>query len=138
MIKESLRQVALSVDPERRLPEWVARKLTLLRDDYQCRYCGQRGHLQVHHIIFRSRGGEHYLANLITLCWHHHEAVQNGRFTIESRQTVVARYGDVKVVEKDCHFFFTLRDGTVYILNYDADTVADEIKRQVRFGGNSL
>lgn len=48
------------------------------RDDYACRLCGYYGKsgtpaTQVHHIIFRSRGGTNDPSNLICLCLSCHE-----------------------------------------------------------------
>ena len=48
------------------------------RDDYTCNVCGKRyescGDLQAHHIIFRSRSGTNYAANIVVLCLEHHQA----------------------------------------------------------------
>lgn len=44
------------------------------RDLWRCRACGKAELLEVHHITFRSQGGEDTLENLITLCKHHHMA----------------------------------------------------------------
>lgn len=48
------------------------------RDDYACNVCGKRdescGDLQAHHIIFRSRSGTNYAANIVVLCFDHHQA----------------------------------------------------------------
>ncbi|MBT8217885.1 MAG: HNH endonuclease [Acidimicrobiia bacterium] len=38
--------------------------------------CHSSYRLEIHHIVPRSEGGTHDLANLTTLCWwHHHNAV---------------------------------------------------------------
>ena len=48
------------------------------RDGYACNICGKRdescGDLQAHHIIFRSRSGTNYAANIVVLCFEHHQA----------------------------------------------------------------
>jgi 5-methylcytosine-specific restriction protein A len=66
-------------------PAWIPRALwprvkasILRRDGYRCRDCGlefrdasgrrERGALEVHHILPRSRGGSDHPLNLITLC----------------------------------------------------------------------
>lgn len=47
----------------------LTRKNILLRDNYQCQYCGKTDlPLTIDHIIPRSRGGEHTWENLITAC----------------------------------------------------------------------
>lgn len=38
------------------------------RDNYKCVRCGERGKLNAHHIVSKSRGGQDKLFNLITLC----------------------------------------------------------------------
>ena len=40
----------------------------LERDKWRCQNCGATQHLQVHHIVFRSRSGGDEEENLITLC----------------------------------------------------------------------
>ena len=44
------------------------RRQVLDRDDYTCQLCGSRQPLHIHHIHYRSQGGTHELANLLTLC----------------------------------------------------------------------
>jgi hypothetical protein len=50
--------------------EWaVIREKIFARDDFTCRYCGERGRkLQCDHVIPVSRGGEHRDDNLVTAC----------------------------------------------------------------------
>jgi hypothetical protein len=53
----------------------------LERDGYACQApaCSARRGLEVHHIVFRSRGGNEHAWNKITLCHaHHHHAVHAG------------------------------------------------------------
>jgi 5-methylcytosine-specific restriction endonuclease McrA len=44
------------------------RSQILLRDHFRCQECGYYKHLEVHHIIPRSKGGSDDPSNLITLC----------------------------------------------------------------------
>jgi 5-methylcytosine-specific restriction endonuclease McrA len=44
------------------------RRQVLARDGWHCQQCGSMTNLEVHHQEFRSHGGEHDEANLITLC----------------------------------------------------------------------
>jgi 5-methylcytosine-specific restriction endonuclease McrA len=44
------------------------RSKVLLRDHFRCQECNYYQHLEVHHIIPRSKGGSDELTNLITLC----------------------------------------------------------------------
>jgi hypothetical protein len=55
------------------------------RDDAQCRYpgCSMRAQLGLHHIQFRSRGGDHSPENLITLCAAHHTLIHQHICAVE-------------------------------------------------------
>lgn len=56
--------------------------MVLNRDNYTCRHCkGRRkdSKLEVHHIVFRSRGGSDEESNLITLCHTCHKALHSGK-----------------------------------------------------------
>ena len=44
------------------------RQRVLRRDSWRCQFCGSRQNLEVHHQQFRSRSGEDFEENLITLC----------------------------------------------------------------------
>jgi hypothetical protein len=50
--------------------EWAALRATVFeRDDYTCKYCGERGKaLECDHIHPVARGGSHDLTNLVTAC----------------------------------------------------------------------
>lgn len=50
-------------------------KKILERDGYKCQICGEvfpADQLEVHHIKPQAKGGRHYSANLVTLCWRCH------------------------------------------------------------------
>ena len=50
-------------------PDWSERQARCLRRDlYQCRLCGSKERLHVHHVKPISFGGTHTMQNLITLC----------------------------------------------------------------------
>lgn len=59
-----------------KLPDdWdVRRERVLLRDDYTCINCGEKGgldgeaNLEIHHVVPRREGGVHDISNLTTLC----------------------------------------------------------------------
>lgn len=60
------------------------------RDDHCCRICRKRvggiGMLQAghhHHIVMRSRGGQHDLNTVVLLCVEHHHAIHNGELRLE-------------------------------------------------------
>lgn len=50
----------------------------LKRDKYKCRHCNSRNNLHLHHVIYRSHGGEDSYDNLLTLCWLCHRAHHDG------------------------------------------------------------
>lgn len=56
------------------------RRAVLDRDNDQCQLCGVGGEnrLQLHHIQYRSQGGTHEPANLITVCFSCHENIHRG------------------------------------------------------------
>lgn len=48
------------------------------RDHHRCRWCGvETGEL--HHIIYRSQGGQNSVDNLITLCIQHHAQAHSNK-----------------------------------------------------------
>jgi 5-methylcytosine-specific restriction endonuclease McrA len=55
------------------------RVLIKQRDNWACRVCRSSERLEVHHILFRSRGGDHDDTNLITLCGAHHMAAHQSK-----------------------------------------------------------
>lgn len=67
----------------RKLPRRLRREI-LLRDRH-CRYPGCRNdvHIDVHHKVYRSRGGTHDRANLAALCTYHHRFVHRNSVTLE-------------------------------------------------------
>ena len=52
------------------------------RDGYKCRKCGNKTHLEVHHIVQRKDGGTNHRDNLVTLCHDCHAALHRGEFTL--------------------------------------------------------
>ena len=60
--------------------------MVLNRDNYTCQCCkGRRrdSKLEVHHIIFRSKGGSDEESNLITLCHTCHKALHSGKINLK-------------------------------------------------------
>ncbi len=56
------------------------RKLVYERDRERCRWCGATNQgLHLHHINYRSAGGDHSPENLITLCPRHHRLVHTDK-----------------------------------------------------------
>ncbi len=53
------------------------------RDGNCCRNCGLPWEVEVHHIVYRSRGGSHDTSNLVCLCADCHRAAHIGRLHIE-------------------------------------------------------
>ena len=69
----------VEVDDEKELP-YAVRQAVFNRDRWQCKFpgCTMRKMLDVHHIVFRSRGGSDDIGNLICLCRIHHGRVHRG------------------------------------------------------------
>ena len=65
------------VDMARRPTEWKI----LERDGWRCQApgCSARSRLEVHHIVYRSRGGSDLPDNLVTLCHAHHQHGIHGK-----------------------------------------------------------
>lgn len=62
------------------------REAVLHRDDYTCQCCGKKNvRLEVHHIIFRSKGGTDDERNLITLCEKCYKAIHDGLLTLTKK-----------------------------------------------------
>jgi hypothetical protein len=58
----------------------------LERDDYRCQApgCSARRRLEVHHVVFRSQGGDDADANKVTLCHaHHHHGIHDGTVRLQ-------------------------------------------------------
>lgn len=61
------------------IPDSV-RKVVLARDKHRCRWCGRVNvGLHLHHINYRSAGGDHSSENLITLCGADHALVHTNK-----------------------------------------------------------
>ena len=60
------------------------RRSVLARDD-GCRWpaCTQRRFVEVHHVVFWSRGGRTVPSNLVTICRFHHRLVHEGGYRLE-------------------------------------------------------
>ena len=73
IIKADLSIKHFSVPAQQRAntSEWATlRSLVFVRDDYTCRYCGERGgKLECDHVIPHSRGGPDHEDNLVTACF---------------------------------------------------------------------
>jgi 5-methylcytosine-specific restriction endonuclease McrA len=55
------------------------RRAVQQRDGRRCRRCGGERGLHVHHVIYRSEGGNHEETNLITLCFGCHDRVHSSK-----------------------------------------------------------
>jgi len=67
-------------------PEWKAiEKVIKARDKHACQSCGLKIGLTVHHILPREEGGKDYPPNLITLCRHCHDEVEEQGFRVKEQ-----------------------------------------------------
>ena len=66
---------------------YASRKEAILnRDSYTCQCCGKKNkRLEVHHIIYRSKGGTDDENNIITLCEDCHSKVHDGKLIITKK-----------------------------------------------------
>jgi hypothetical protein len=73
--KNSLKPKQPEPSPAKEARErWLeVRSQILLRDHFRCRECGYYKHLEVHHIIPKSKGGTDDPKNLVTLCQRCHD-----------------------------------------------------------------
>lgn len=67
--------------------------LALRRDGFACLICGFDVVLHVHHIVPRSKGGDHSVNNLATLCPNHHAMVHRNLVAIEEIAARIAAKG---------------------------------------------
>jgi 5-methylcytosine-specific restriction endonuclease McrA len=74
--KKTLREESLATTGKAPSRDW---KETVLERDQRCRYCGTRRNLHVHHIDYKSQGGNNDLHNLIALCVEHHDLVHSDK-----------------------------------------------------------
>jgi 5-methylcytosine-specific restriction endonuclease McrA len=80
------------------------------RDEGRCRVCGRRcsptavamlDRAERHHLVYRSKGGTHEPANVVTLCKFCHSAVHGGTMRLEgdanAKDAVTGRLAGVRV-----------------------------------------
>jgi 5-methylcytosine-specific restriction endonuclease McrA len=61
------------------IPESV-RQFVYERDNRRCRWCGRSNlALHIHHVTYRSQGGQHDPDNLILLCYLDHQLVHSDK-----------------------------------------------------------
>ena len=62
------------------------REAVLNRDSYRCQHCGKKNcRLEVHHVVYRSKGGSDDESNLITLCKECHDNVHKGNLVLTKK-----------------------------------------------------
>ena len=76
MAKQRERLISRSVEKDIPLS---TRQRILSADGHHCRFCGTPYLLHIHHITYRSEGGDHEFSKLITLCWEHHDLVHSDK-----------------------------------------------------------
>lgn len=58
----------------------AVRKICYERDGYKCRWCGRANvGIDLHHVVYRSGGGQHVPENLISLCREHHNQAHSSK-----------------------------------------------------------
>lgn len=82
--KPTSRAAERKVRRQTRLTTWQrVRRAVIFRDKGRCRACRKREGVEVHHIRFRSLGGEHSTANCALLCAECHAEIHSYRLAIE-------------------------------------------------------
>lgn len=83
----------VEIDDEKELP-FAVRQAVFDRDQWQCKFpgCTMRKMLDVHHIVFRSRGGSDDIWNLVCLCRVHHGLVHRGICKVTGRVGVDLKF----------------------------------------------
>ena len=83
-------------DVQRSLDTWelggfgkAIKQRVMERDGFRCYICGREQGLHVHHVVPRSQGGSHSMANLVTLCSGCHRSVECGDVSVAVRQCVI-------------------------------------------------
>ncbi len=76
------------------------RQKVFARDDERCRNCRSLRGLDVHHVLWRSRGGKTVLDNLITLCARCHGLVHAGLLQVNAAPCAA---GGVRFEMRDRH-----------------------------------
>ena len=71
------------------------------RDGHRCRVCGSTERLSVHHLVYRSRGGDHSTGNLVCLCASCHGRVHAGTMRLLGNASFLAVSGRHGVIEID-------------------------------------
>ena len=62
------------------------KQAVLSRDNYTCQNCGEKtGKLEVHHILFRSKGGSNRMDNLVVLCQDCHKKIHTGKLKLNKK-----------------------------------------------------
>ena len=62
------------------------KEAVLNRDSYKCQHCGKKNcRLEVHHIVYRSKGGTDDENNLITLCKECHDSVHKDNLVLTKK-----------------------------------------------------
>lgn len=67
-----------------------------IRDNWKCRHCQNRDTLTPHHLIYKSKGGEDRLDNLLTLCLCCHSAAHDKKLLIDFSDLVNIKFTRVK------------------------------------------
>jgi hypothetical protein len=81
------------------------RRRVLIRDRFACTVpgCTSCRNIDLHHIVFRSRGGTHTVANLTTLCDGHHREAHEGLLVVRGCAPGLVEFAFHRAGEDDPH-----------------------------------
>ena len=119
---EVVRRTGTGSSTSRTIPKAVWR-LVMLRDHHRCVVPGCRNseHLEVHHLQYRSRGGDNHPDNLAVLCAGHHAALHEGRLVISGKP------GSLRFAHEDGR-----RWGTAPPEAVEAPAIVDDLRAALR------
>lgn len=93
----------------------------LNRDNYTCQYCKGKhkdSKLEVHHIIFRSKGGSDEESNLITLCHTCHKDLHSGKINLKSNGKIKGNLKYATQMNSICKQLFRLYPNAIETFGY--------------------
>lgn len=91
----------------------------LKRDNYTCQSCGKKNcKLEVHHIVFQSKGGTNMPENLITLCEDCHKKVHNGKIIIKGAKKNYKNETKINIIKSQLNKKWNFIETFGYLTKY--------------------
>ena len=102
----------------------ATRRRVFIRDRFACAVPGCRAgrNLDLHHVIWRTRGGTHAMSNLVTLCSGHHGQVHDGLLELTGVAPDRLVFAFRRLGEDEPHLVLTSEPVTFEPLDADEDS----------------